>query len=161
MATSMNYSVVARKNPSKKDEPSKYYALAQASGELDFDEMCEAITGRSRCTETVVRAVLAGIMYEAIRALLGGRIVSLGDLGSLQMGVSSKGAEKAEDFTISMITKSRVNFRPGKGLTDIAKTMAYTRVLTRGLQTPGSGGSGSAGGGSGSGGGGLDENPLG
>ena len=31
MATSMNYSVVARKNPSKKDEPSKYYALAQAS----------------------------------------------------------------------------------------------------------------------------------
>ena len=60
-----------------------------------------------------------------------------------------------------MITKSRVNFRPGKGLTDITKTMAYTRVLTRGLQTPGSGGSGSAGGGSGSGGGGLDENPLG
>ena len=47
MATSMNYSVVARKNPSKKDEPSKYYALAQASGELDFDEMCEAITGRT------------------------------------------------------------------------------------------------------------------
>ena len=39
MATSMNYSVVARKNPSKKSEPAKYYALAQASGELDFDEM--------------------------------------------------------------------------------------------------------------------------
>ena len=39
MATSMNYSVVARKNPSKKDEPSKYYALAQASGELDFELM--------------------------------------------------------------------------------------------------------------------------
>ena len=32
MATSMNYSVVARKNPSKKSEPAKYYALAQASG---------------------------------------------------------------------------------------------------------------------------------
>lgn len=30
MATSMNYSVVARKNPSKKSEPAKYYALAQA-----------------------------------------------------------------------------------------------------------------------------------
>lgn len=53
MATSMNYSVVARKNPSKKSEPAKYYALAQASGELDFDEMCEAITGRTTCTETV------------------------------------------------------------------------------------------------------------
>lgn len=130
MATSMNYSVVARKNPSKKDEPSKYYALAQASGELDFDEMCEAITGRTTCTETDVRAALAGIIYEAKRALKAGRIVRLGDLGSLQMGLSSKGVEKAEDFTASMIKKSRVNFRPGKGLTDIAKTMAYTRVLT-------------------------------
>ena len=121
MATSMNYSVVARKNPSKKSEPAKYYALAQASGELDFDEMCEAITGRTTCTETDVRAALAGIIYEAKRALKAGRIVRLGDLGSMQMGVSSEGAEKAEDFTISMIKKSRINFRPGKGLTDAAR----------------------------------------
>ena len=149
MATSMNYSVVARKNPSKKDEPSKYYALAQASGELDFDEMCEAITGRTTCTETDVRAALAGIIYEAKRALKAGRIVRLGDLGSLQMGLSSKGVEKAE------------NFRPGKGLTDIAKTMAYTRVLTRSLQGSASGGNGSEGGGSGSGDGGIEDDPLG
>jgi len=81
MATSMNYSVVARKNPSKKSEPAKYYALAQASGELDFDEMCEAITGRTTCTETDVRAALAGIIYEAKRAHEAGRIVRLGDLG--------------------------------------------------------------------------------
>ena len=155
MATSMNYSVVARKNPSKKDEPSKYYALAQASGELDFDEMCEAITGRTTCTETDVRAALAGIIYEAKRALKAGRIVRLGDLGSLQMGLSSKGVEKAEDFTASM------NFRPGKGLTDIAKTMAYTRVLTRSLQGSASGGNGSEGGGSGSGDGGIEDDPLG
>lgn len=161
MATSMNYSVVARKNPSKKDEPSKYYALAQASGELDFDEMCEAITGRTTCMETDVRAALAGIIYEAKRALKAGRIVRLGDLGSLQMGLSSKGVEKAEDFTASMIKKSRVNFRPGKGLTDIAKTMAYTRVLTRSLQGSASGGNGSEGGGSGSGDGGIEDDPLG
>ena len=134
MATSMNYSVVARKNPSKKSEPAKYYALAQASGELDFDEMCEAITGRTTCTETDVRAALAGIIYEAKRALKAGRIVRL------------------EDFTLSMIKKSRINFRPGKGLTDITKTMAYTRVVTRSMQSSESGGSAD---------GGIEENPLG
>ena len=32
MATSMNYSVVARKNPSKKDEPSKYCLLYTSTG---------------------------------------------------------------------------------------------------------------------------------
>ena len=66
MATSMNYSVVARKNPSKKSEPAKYYALAQASGELDFDEMCEAITGRTTCTETDVPHWRASFMRRSV-----------------------------------------------------------------------------------------------
>lgn len=159
MATSMSYSVVARRNPSKKDEPSKFYAVAQATGELDFDEMCEAITGRTTCTETDVRAALAGIIYEAKRALKAGRIVRLGDLGSLQMGVSSSGAEKAEDFTSSMIKKSRINFRPGKGLLDMAKTVAYTRVATRSLQN--SQGGGNSGEGNGGSPGDENDNPLG
>ena len=36
MAMTVTYSVVPRKNPAKKDESAKYYAQAQASGELDF-----------------------------------------------------------------------------------------------------------------------------
>lgn len=116
MATSMNYSVVARKNPSKKDEPSKYYALAQASGELDFDEMCEAITGRTTCTETDVRAALAGIIYEAKRALKAGRIVRLGDLGSLQMGLSSKGGGKSGRLYCVYDQEVTSELSPGQGI---------------------------------------------
>ena len=55
MAMTVTYSVVPRKNPAKKDESAKYYAQAQASGELDFEELCEGITSRSTCTETDVR----------------------------------------------------------------------------------------------------------
>jgi hypothetical protein len=36
MAMTVSYSVVPRKNPAKKSEPAKYYAQAQASGELDL-----------------------------------------------------------------------------------------------------------------------------
>ena len=43
MAMTVTYSVVPRKNPAKKDESAKYYAQAQASGELDFEELCEAL----------------------------------------------------------------------------------------------------------------------
>ena len=39
MAMTVSYSVVPRKNPAKKSEPAKYYAQAQASGELDFEEL--------------------------------------------------------------------------------------------------------------------------
>ena len=41
MAMTVTYSVVPRKNPAKKDESAKYYAQAQASGELDFEELCD------------------------------------------------------------------------------------------------------------------------
>ena len=103
MAMTVSYSVVPRKNPAKKSEPAKYYAQAQASGELDFEELCEAITSRSTCTETDVRAAISGILYEVKRALKAGRIVRLGDLGSLQIGLNSEGATSVKEFTGSLI----------------------------------------------------------
>lgn len=33
----INYSLSARKNPQKKDEPAKYYAVAQAKETLNLD----------------------------------------------------------------------------------------------------------------------------
>ena len=98
MAMTVSYSVVPRKNPAKKSEPAKYYAQAQASGELDFEELCEAITSRSTCTETDVRAAISGILYEVKRALKAGRIARLGDLGSLQIGLNSEGGYGQKTF---------------------------------------------------------------
>ena len=112
MAMTVSYSVVPRKNPAKKSEPAKYYAQAQASGELDFEELCEAITSRSTCTETDVRAAISGILYEVKRALKAGRIVRLGDLGSLQIGLNSEGATSVKEFTGSLIKGAHIIFRP-------------------------------------------------
>lgn len=131
MAMTVSYSVVPRKNPAKKEEPAKYYAQAQSAGELDFEELCEAITSRSTCTETDVRASISGILYEAKRSLKAGRIVRLGDLGSLQVGLTSEGAESAKDFVSSMIKGAHIIFRPGKQLTELLKTLSYQQVRTR------------------------------
>ena len=139
MAMTVTYSVVPRKNPAKKDESAKYYAQAQASGELDFEELCEGITSRSTCTETDVRAAISGILYEAKRALKAGRIVRLGDLGSLQIGLNSEGAVSVKEFSSSLITAAHIIFRPGKTLADITKILSYQQVTTRAVaQTGGS-----------------------
>ena len=37
MSKEVTYSVVARKNMLKKDDPAKYYAQAQASGDVGLD----------------------------------------------------------------------------------------------------------------------------
>lgn len=141
MAMTVSYSVVPRKNPAKKDEPAKYYAQAQAAGELDFEELCEAITSRSTCTETDVRASISGILYEAKRSLKAGRIVRLGDLGSLQIGLNSEGATSVKEFSSSMIKGAHIIFRPGKTLAELLKILTYQQVQTRAVaQTGGDGG---------------------
>ena len=141
MAMTVSYSVVPRKNPAKKDEPAKYYAQAQAAGELDFEELCEAITSRSTCTETDVRASISGILYEAKRSLKAGRIVRLGDLGSLQIGLNSEGATSVKEFSSSMIKGVHIIFRPGKTLAELLKILTYQQVQTRAVaQTGGDGG---------------------
>lgn len=170
MAMTVSYSVVPRKNPAKKDEPAKYYAQAQSAGELDFEELCEAITSRSTCTETDVRASISGILYEAKRSLKAGRIVRLGDLGSLQIGLTSEGAESVKEFATSMIKGAHIIFRPGKQLAELLKILSYQQVRTRAAvqsgdgSDGGNGGSGNGDGGSGdkgdggSGDGGSDNN---
>ena len=166
MAMTVSYSVVPRKNPAKKDEPAKYYAQAQASGELDFEELCEAITSRSTCTETDVRAAISGILYEAKRSLKAGRIVRLGDLGSLQIGLNSEGAASVTTFSGSMIKGAHIIFRPGKTLAELMKILSYQQVLTRAVAQSGSGDDGGdgddddKGSGSGSGGGGEAPDPA-
>ena len=166
MAMTVSYSVVPRKNPAKKSEPAKYYAQAQASGELDFEELCEAITSRSTCTETDVRAAISGILYEVKRALKAGRIVRLGDLGSLQIGLNSEGATSVKEFTGSLIKGAHIIFRPGKTLAELMKILSYQQVLTRAVAQSGSGDDGGdgddddKGSGSGSGGGGEAPDPA-
>lgn len=156
MAMTVTYSVVPRKNPAKKEEAAKYYAQAQASGELDFEELCEAITSRSTCTETDVRAAISGILFEAKRSLKAGRIVRLGDLGSLQIGLNSEGASTAKEFSGSMIKGAHIIFRPGKTLADLMKILSYQQVQTRALAQAGGGDDGGADDDKGSGGGGSD-----
>ena len=38
---SVPVTVVARKNPAKQNEPEKFYAMAQAAGEMNFRSLCK------------------------------------------------------------------------------------------------------------------------
>ena len=55
MARNVTYSVVPRINPREKSDPPKYYAQAQASGDVNIREMSERI----QQTCTVTKAELA------------------------------------------------------------------------------------------------------
>ena len=131
MARSVTYSIVPRYNPSNKEAPARYYAQAQARGDVSIREMSERIQKACTVTKADVYATLVAMEDVIIDALKDGEIVRLGDLGSLQIGLSGKGADSEEDYDVSLIRKARINFRPGTALAGILPSLTYTKVAKR------------------------------
>jgi nucleoid DNA-binding protein len=57
-----------------------------------------------------------------------GETVELGDFGRLMVSIKSEGTEKAEDFTKSMIKKSKDTFQPGISIKKEMKTIDFQKV---------------------------------
>ena len=108
MARNVTYSVSPRINPRDKEAAPKFYGHVQASGDIDIREMSERIQATCTVHKSDVFAVLVALEDVIVEALKSGEIVRLGDLGSLQIGISSKGAETEEDFSESLIKKTRI-----------------------------------------------------
>ena len=96
MSKEVTYSVVARKNMLKKDDPAKYYAQAQASGDVGLDEISTRVEKACTVHSADVVAVLKALEDEMVDGLSRGEIVRLGNIGTFQVGLRSRGAEKAE-----------------------------------------------------------------
>jgi len=128
MARNVTYSVSPRTNPKDKDAPQKYYGHVQANGEINTREMSERIQQSCTVTKADVFAVLVALEDVIVDALKNGEIVRMGDLGSFQIGISSKGATTEEDYDESLITEARINFRPTPILMDILGNLTYKKV---------------------------------
>ena len=128
MARNVTYSVAPRINPRDKDAAPKYYGRVQANGDVNIREMSERIQQSCTVHKADVQAVLLALEDCITDALKGGEIVRLGDLGTLQIGISSKGAATEEDYDVSLIKKARINFRPGLALVGILTGLTYKKV---------------------------------
>ena len=128
MSRTVTYSVSPRVNPQKKDEAPKFYAQVQANGDCTIREMAERIQASCTVTKADVYAVLVAMEDVITEALKSGEIVRLGDLGTLQIGLSGKGALTEEDYEPSLIKKARINFRPGTALAGVLTTLSFAKV---------------------------------
>ena len=131
MARNVTYSVSPRVNPSEKGTPPKYYGHVQARGDVSLREMSERIQATCTVTKADVYAVLVALEDVITEALRGGEIVRMGDLGTFQIGISSKGALTEEDYDTSLIKKARINFRPGSALVSVLSNLTYQKVAVK------------------------------
>ena len=131
MARNVTYSVSPRINPRDKEAPAKYYGHVQATGDINIREMSERIQQTCTVHKSDVYAVLVALEDVITEALKGGEIVRLGDLGTLQIGISSKGAETEEDYSDTLIKKARINFRPGSALVGCLSNLTFAKVKVK------------------------------
>ena len=128
MARSVTYSVVPRFKPGEKNDPPKYYAQAQARGSINIREMAERIQSTCTVTKADVYAVLISLEDVVKEAIQNGEIVRLGELCTLQVGLSGKGTLTEEEYEDTLIKKARINFRPGPVLAEALGTLKFTKV---------------------------------
>ena len=131
MARSVTYSVVPRRNPSEKGTPPKFYAQAQARGSVNLREMSERIQATCTVHKSDVYAVLVALEDVVAEAIQNGEIVRLGELCTLQVSLSGKGALTEEDYSTDLIKRAKINFRPGRVLANALSSLSFSKVAIK------------------------------
>lgn len=106
----------------------KFYASANMNGEITLTGLTKAIEKISTVSGADIRAVLYGLVDVMQDSLSDGKIVRLGELGSLRVGISSNGMDTADSVNASSIKSSKVIFTPGKDLKTMLKTLSYEKI---------------------------------
>lgn len=124
----VSYYLVKKANPKDKEQPKKFYAMAEVSGDYSTDKLCAEIEKMSSLTEGDVMAAVSAMLHCVGKALQEGKSVSLGDLGRMRVSVSSEGTLTEDEFTASKIKKARVIFVPGKKLKLAVQECQFRKV---------------------------------
>lgn len=106
----------------------KYYASNVTTGETDIDALTSKIEKISTVSGADIRAVLYAMVDVSIDELEDGKIVRLGDLGSIRVSISSEGHVEEKDVKASSIKGQKVLFTPGSKIKDMLKTISFFKA---------------------------------
>ena len=174
---SVNYKLVQRKNPLKKEEPAKWYATPNSAKPLSPKALTRAATANTTTAPIELEAAMELLAAFIPQQLQQGHTVNVPGLGSFRLTFKSDGVEDINKFNAGQMIKSpRIVFTPAKDLKEkTLQGLSFENggVLEAGINyasladyrkakgLPAPGGSASGGSGSGGGTGGQNENPLG
>ncbi len=103
----------------------KWYAYTKATGEADIDQLSELIEMISTVSDIDISGVLKSFIKVVPRELAAGRIVRLGDLGSLRISISSQGHETEDEVSAASVTDVRIIFTPGPALKHMLHNLEF------------------------------------
>ena len=93
--------------------------------------MAERIQSTCTVHKSDVYAVLVALEDVVSDAIQNGEIVRLGDLCTLQVSLSGKGALTEEDYTTDLIKRAKIIFRPGTVLANALASLTFSKVRVK------------------------------
>ena len=179
---SVKYKLLQKKNPMKKNDPAKWYAIPNSDKPLAQKALTRAATENTTTAPIEMEAAMELLAAFIPQQLKQGHTVNVPGMGTFRLTFKSEGVEDINLFNAGQMIKSpRIVFTPAKELRErtlqgisyensgvLENKINYASLAdyrkAKGLPTPAPGGSGSSGGSSSGGGstpGGQGENPLG
>ncbi|HSO85935.1 MAG TPA: HU family DNA-binding protein [Draconibacterium sp.] len=125
---SINYKIIARKNPRDAEAAPKFYGSVNSKGRRNMRYIAKQIASRSSLNEMDVMSVIEGFLQIIPETLTDGYSVDLGDFGIMSLTAKSNAAETEEDFNVSYMEGVKVNFRPGKIFKNALNNAEYTKI---------------------------------
>jgi predicted histone-like DNA-binding protein len=119
---------VERPIPRTGGSEKKFYASPVHDRELSLEGLTKEIEKISTVNGADIRAVLYAMVETAVAGLEDGRIIRLGDLGSLRITLRSEGKDTAEEITPAVVKKTKIIFTPGKKLKEMQENAKFTKV---------------------------------
>ena len=124
----INYTVVERKNLIDPSQPNRFYASARRVSEMSLVDLAETIADMSTVTSIDTLAVLEALLKVIPKELSKGNSVRMGDFGGFFTTIQSHGSDAEEDFTDSLIKRTKINFRPGRRVKNVLRNIQYTKI---------------------------------
>ena len=126
----MDYKLVQKVNPQKRNEPAKWYAVP-STGEAESRRDVEmAASGKTTISAAEMTAAIDLYTEYALNRLKDGYAVSLGRLGTLRPTFHSSGAATVDEFKAQqMIDTPRIRFIPSKDCRSVfVNGISYTNI---------------------------------
>jgi predicted histone-like DNA-binding protein len=123
----MKYRIVQRVNPQDVEADRKFYAYPVMEGSINLKKLAQRIAGQCTVRPADCYAVLTALETNVLEALGEGKIVKMGDLGTLRLSLSSEGKMAEEEVNDKAIKSARIIYRPGEGMRDMLGIMKYQK----------------------------------
>lgn len=125
---SVKFKATPKKNPRDLNATPKFYPTVVSDGEYTLKELSERIAEMSTVSRPDTLAALQSLVLILPKVLAQGKIVRLGDLGSLRLVIKGEGADDEKKLQSSSITSIKIIFTPGKEIKEALLTIVFEKI---------------------------------